>query len=106
MFFIHFSVPEYELVGIRSMSKRSASEEGVKHVHLSAFGRDVQLQLQRNDEFEAGLRSMKMYLAESTNNGIQYKEMAQEVDCSMLIDFIWFIIFVKNNLWGNLTYRI
>ena len=79
MYYFSFPVPEYEVVYVRSLSKRSAPSGRVKQVHLSAFGRDVQLNLQRNDEFEAGLRSMKMYLAESTNNGIQYKEMKQEV---------------------------
>ncbi|KFM61984.1 hypothetical protein X975_01430, partial [Stegodyphus mimosarum] len=76
-------VPPYEVVHLRSVSKRSAdagSNGEIKHVHLQAFGRDMQLNLHRNDEFDDRLKSMKMYLAESTNNGIQYKEMPAEDD--------------------------
>ncbi|XP_054720921.1 A disintegrin and metalloproteinase with thrombospondin motifs like [Uloborus diversus] len=77
----HDQVPQYELIHVRTLTKRSApTDEEVRHVHLSAFGRDVQLHLQRNDEFDDRLKSMKMYLAESTRNGIQYKEMPQQED--------------------------
>ncbi|KAG8181839.1 hypothetical protein JTE90_003986 [Oedothorax gibbosus] len=71
-------VPPYEVVHVRTLSKRSADD--VRSVHLSAFGRDMQLHLQRNDEFDDRLKNMKMYMAESTNNGIQYKEMPTEDD--------------------------
>ncbi|GIY63983.1 a disintegrin and metalloproteinase with thrombospondin motifs 5 [Caerostris extrusa] len=70
--------PDYEVVHVRSLSKRSADDSEVKSVHLSAFGRDMHLQLQRNDDFDERLKTMKMYLAESTNNGIQYREMPVE----------------------------
>ncbi|CAL1298149.1 unnamed protein product [Larinioides sclopetarius] len=73
-------VPHYEVVHVRTLSKRSAADSEVKRVHLSAFGRDMQLHLQRNDDFDDRLKSMKMYLAESTNNGIQYREMPAEDD--------------------------
>ncbi|XP_015921582.2 A disintegrin and metalloproteinase with thrombospondin motifs like [Parasteatoda tepidariorum] len=73
-------VPQYEVVHVRAVSKRSTANSQVRRVHLSAFGRDMHLNLQRNDDFDSRLRSMKMYLAESTNNGIQYKEMPPEDD--------------------------
>ncbi|XP_055953661.1 A disintegrin and metalloproteinase with thrombospondin motifs like [Argiope bruennichi] len=73
-------VPHYEVVHVRTLSKRSADDDEVKRVHLSAFGRDMHLHLQRNDDFDDRLKSMKMYLAESTNNGIQYREMSTEDD--------------------------
>ncbi|GFS45629.1 a disintegrin and metalloproteinase with thrombospondin motifs 5 [Nephila pilipes] len=79
-------VPHYEVVHVRTLSKRSADDSEVRRVHLSAFGRDMHLQLQRNDDFDDRLKTMKMYLAESTNNGIQYKEMPAEVR------FLWYFL--------------
>lgn len=72
-------MPEYDLVHLRVISKRSADDGGdsasYKRVHLNAFGEKLQLRLQPNSEFDGRLKSMKVISAETTSNGkLKYVE--------------------------------
>ncbi|GBN36063.1 hypothetical protein AVEN_191263-1, partial [Araneus ventricosus] len=70
--------PEYEIVQLRTLSKRSVDDNEVEDVHLSAFGKDIHLHLKRNKVFENQLKHAKMYTAEMTDTGIQYTEVTDE----------------------------
>lgn len=72
---LHNNVPEYDVVHVRSLSKRSIPTEETKQIHLSAFGQDFHLNLKRNDELEDRLKSMKLFSAESKGNELRYREM-------------------------------
>ncbi|KAG8195925.1 hypothetical protein JTE90_001159 [Oedothorax gibbosus] len=68
-------VPEYQVVRLRSISKRDTSEEDVKQIHLSAFGKNLQLNLKKNADFEQRVGNMKVLMAETTGPGqLKYHE--------------------------------
>ncbi|KAF8771817.1 Venom metalloproteinase 3 like protein [Argiope bruennichi] len=71
-------VPEYEIVQIRTLSKRSIDDDEVKDVHLSAFGKPIHLHLKRNRAFNKRLKYSKMYVAEMTDDGIEYSDVNDE----------------------------
>ncbi|GBM70768.1 A disintegrin and metalloproteinase with thrombospondin motifs 6 [Araneus ventricosus] len=73
-------VPEYEIVQLQTLSKRSVDDNEVEDVHLSAFGKDIHLHLKRNKIFENQLKYAKTYAAEMTDTGIQYTEVTDEVN--------------------------
>lgn len=74
--FIWFSVPEYEVVSIRSRSKRSIDEDHKRLVSFNAFGKDVKLQLRKNPHLVK--QSLRMWIAEpDSSKGIHYKELTQ-----------------------------
>ncbi|RWS17879.1 A disintegrin and metalloproteinase with thrombospondin motifs 1-like protein [Dinothrombium tinctorium] len=74
-------VPDYELVHLRVLNKRSAaadSEHKEKQVHLTAFGEQIQLNLKPNKEFNDRIAKLKMYMAETVGNGkLKYVEEPQ-----------------------------
>ncbi|XP_067126705.1 A disintegrin and metalloproteinase with thrombospondin motifs like isoform X1 [Centruroides vittatus] len=72
---LHDNVPEYDVVHVRSLSKRSILSDDTKRVHLSAFGQNFHLNLKRNHELEDRLKSMKLFAAETKGNELRYKEM-------------------------------
>jgi len=68
------SVPEYEVVSIRSLNKRSI--EGERLVSFNAFGKDLRLQLQKNPHLVK--ESLPMFIAEQDpSTGVHYKEIRQ-----------------------------
>ncbi|RWS29889.1 disintegrin and metalloproteinase with thrombospondin motifs 1-like protein [Leptotrombidium deliense] len=72
-------VPEYQLIDVRVLNKRSAveSEQNTKQVHLTAFGEQIRLNLKPNKEFNDRLQNLKLYMAETTGNGkLKYVEEA------------------------------
>ncbi|CAG7723637.1 unnamed protein product [Allacma fusca] len=71
----HHQVPEYELVSIRSLTKRSLDEKRL--VSFNAFGKDLRLQLKRNPHLVK--QSLRMWIAEpDSSRGIHYQELPQE----------------------------
>lgn len=88
MFFVHI-VPEYEVVPVHAISKRSSgSEDDAGHslvAHLEAFGRPLQLALQRTTSLSgAGPPSaLRMWAAErggSASDGVHLTEIPQVCD--------------------------
>lgn len=74
-----FSVPEYEVVSIRSRSKRSIDEDHKRLVSFNAFGKDVKLQLRKNPHLVK--QSLRMWIAEpDSSTGVHYKELTQVRD--------------------------
>lgn len=75
-------VPEYDVVHLRVINKRSASDGDAadssrKHVSLEAFGEKMHLNLKPNADFNDRLRRMKVFTAETTGNGkLKYVEEA------------------------------
>lgn len=68
-------VPDYEVVHVRSLSKREANNDDSKQIHLSAFGRDFYLNLRKNNDFEHRIRRMKVLMAETNDQGmLKYHE--------------------------------
>ncbi|KAJ6217721.1 hypothetical protein RDWZM_008878 [Blomia tropicalis] len=74
----HDKVPEYELSAVRLITKRSIEGDGAigtKHVHLDAFGKKLKLNLKDNDDFNDRIKDMKVFIAETENNGnLRYRE--------------------------------
>ncbi|GBN20245.1 A disintegrin and metalloproteinase with thrombospondin motifs 16, partial [Araneus ventricosus] len=68
-------VPEYEIVHLRILSKRSADDQNVIRVHLSAFGKNIHLHLQRNDD---RVKNVKFFEARLTDTGVQLTEVIVE----------------------------
>ncbi|KAF8771815.1 A disintegrin and metalloproteinase with like protein [Argiope bruennichi] len=83
-FFLSPAVPEYEIVQLRMLSKRSAGDQDTQSIHLFAFGNDIHLQLTRNEGLEEGLKTMKVLKAKSVNNTIRYKEVKSEYNDSAI----------------------
>ncbi|XP_059485648.1 A disintegrin and metalloproteinase with thrombospondin motifs like isoform X3 [Neocloeon triangulifer] len=72
----HDEVPEYQVVSVRALSKRSASEDGPHLVaHLEAFGRPLQLALRRTTGLAgaAGPSALRMF----AQDGEQLAEIPQ-----------------------------
>ncbi|GFT13180.1 a disintegrin and metalloproteinase with thrombospondin motifs 1 [Nephila pilipes] len=68
-------VPEYQVVQLRSISKRDTSSEDVKQIHVPAFGKKLQLNLRKNSDFEQRIGRMKVLMAETTGQGqLKYHE--------------------------------
>lgn len=71
-------MPEYELSAVRLITKRSIEGDGAigtKHVHLDAFGKKLKLNLKDNDDFNDRIKDMKVFIAETENNGnLRYRE--------------------------------
>ncbi|KAI1285003.1 A disintegrin and metalloproteinase with thrombospondin motifs 16 [Halotydeus destructor] len=79
----HDEVPEYDVVHLRIVNKRSASssldDETRKRVALNAFGKKLHLNLQPNSEFDSRLQRMKIFSARSAGNGgLRYVEETPE----------------------------
>ncbi|XP_022258273.1 venom metalloproteinase 3-like, partial [Limulus polyphemus] len=74
----HDQVPDYEVVHVRSISKREADDYESKHVFLKALGRKLQLKLNKNNHFDEKLRAMKFMEAKQTKDGLVYREVEQE----------------------------
>jgi hypothetical protein len=73
----HHQVPEYEVVSIRSLTKRSIDEKRL--VSFNAFGKDLRLQLKRNPHLVK--QSLRMWIAEpDSTRGVHYKELPQEAE--------------------------
>ncbi|GFQ86507.1 a disintegrin and metalloproteinase with thrombospondin motifs 1, partial [Trichonephila clavata] len=69
------AVPEYQIVQLRSISKRDTSSEDVKQIHVPAFGKKLQLNLRKNADFEERIGRMKVLMAETTGQGqLKYHE--------------------------------
>lgn len=83
----HQEVPQYEVVRLRSLSKREATTDDVKEVHLSAFGRSLSLKLKRNDHFQKKLENFKVIEAESTASGLKFHEMPQDNETDLGTSF-------------------
>lgn len=77
-------MPEYDVVHLRVITKRSAEKpEDVDHkqVYLKAFGQDLHLNLRPNNEFNSKLKSMKVFAAESSNDGkLKYVEEPSDLE--------------------------
>ncbi|CAL1264445.1 unnamed protein product [Larinioides sclopetarius] len=68
-------VPEYQVVHLRSISKRDVSAGDVKQIHIPAFGENLQLNLRKNLDFEQRIGRMKVLMAETTTQGqLKYHE--------------------------------
>lgn len=76
-------VPEYELVHPRTISKRSVDDDPTQddvdkrneQIHLSAFGKQLKLNLKKNTQFNNNIENMKVFMAETTKNGkLKYVE--------------------------------
>ncbi len=70
-------MPEYELVHIRLLDKRSADDDGLvpnKRIHLSAFGKELNLNLKQNTDFNERAQNMKVFMAETRNGKLKYVE--------------------------------
>ncbi|XP_076331757.1 A disintegrin and metalloproteinase with thrombospondin motifs like [Tachypleus tridentatus] len=74
----HDQVPDYEVVHVRSISKREANDYESKHVFLKALGRNLQLKLNKNNHFDEKLRALKFMEAKQTKDGLVYREVEQE----------------------------
>ncbi|CAL1296787.1 unnamed protein product [Larinioides sclopetarius] len=68
---------EYEIVQLRILSKRSADDQNVIRVHLSAFGKDIDLRLQRDDDFTDRSKDVKFFEARFTDT-VQLNEVILE----------------------------
>lgn len=75
--FLFYTVPEYEVVSIRSRSKRSIDiTDNKRLVSFNAFGKDVKLQLRKNPHLVK--QSLRMWIAEpDLGKGVHYKELTQ-----------------------------
>ncbi|GAB6022181.1 hypothetical protein CHUAL_006316 [Chamberlinius hualienensis] len=62
-------VPHYQLAHTRSLHKRSTSDDVTKEVHISVFGRDFRLQLERNEHLSKMADRLKMYEAQVHTDG-------------------------------------
>ncbi|XP_067140080.1 A disintegrin and metalloproteinase with thrombospondin motifs like [Centruroides vittatus] len=71
-------VPVYEVVNIRSLTKREISDGEIKRIYLSAFGKKMKLNLKKNKDFEERLKKFKVLLAETTNNGLKYSDVTAQ----------------------------
>lgn len=68
-------MPEYELSSVRLITKRSIDAGTTKHVHVNAFGRKLRLNLKDNNDFNERIKDMKVYIAETSQNGkLRYME--------------------------------
>jgi len=97
-----FAVPEYEVVHVHSLSKRSvqtvdggggASTETIGSLHrlkLTAFGRDVHLNLQRTEGLFTG-GNVKMWTAEPNSTHpqkVEYREVPQVRPCHSYLSLL------------------
>lgn len=80
---IFFPVPEYELINVRIIKKRSVDENKwddnnaaqPKQIHVTAFGKQLNLNLKENSDFNDRIQDMKVFMAETTSNGkLRYSE--------------------------------
>jgi hypothetical protein len=76
-------VPEYEVVSIRSLQKRSLDEKRL--VSFNAFGKDMRLSLQRNPHL-VKQGSLRMWIAEPDSTaGVHYEELPQVISAAVTI---------------------
>ncbi|XP_066999385.2 A disintegrin and metalloproteinase with thrombospondin motifs like isoform X2 [Anabrus simplex] len=75
----HEQVPQYEVVRLRSFTKRSI-QEGTHSVQLSAFGRDLQLRLQRTSGLFKGddVRMWAADLNSTSPHQLEYTELPKD----------------------------
>lgn len=71
-------MPQYEVVPIHFLrrTKRSAEEDQHRELHLSAFGKDLQLNLKPNSDFQERAERMKVIVAETDRDTgkLDYRE--------------------------------
>jgi hypothetical protein len=71
----HHLVPEYEVVHVHHRrQKRSADQDQIHQVELSAFGRSLSLSLSRNVHLVPQHRPLSMFLADKDSHQINYVE--------------------------------
>ena len=77
----HEEVPEYDLTDIKLIKKRSVDQRSdanqvlPKQIRLNAFGKKLELNLHKNQDFNDRVKDMKVYMAETTSNGkLRYSE--------------------------------
>jgi hypothetical protein len=117
-FFCMLTVPEYEVVPVHAVSKRSSgSEDEGGHslvAHLEAFGRPLQLALQRTTSLSAAgpPSALRMWAAErggSAPDGVHLTEIPQV--CDQIINTLTTsiilcgsnqgYIFISGGAWGR-----
>ena len=87
--FCLLSVPEYEVVSIRSLTKRSLDEKRL--VSFNAFGQDLRLSLKKNPHIVK--QSLRMWIAEpDPSKGIHYQELPQVREQLILKLQLWKIL--------------
>uniref|UniRef100_T1JDM1 Peptidase M12B domain-containing protein n=1 Tax=Strigamia maritima TaxID=126957 RepID=T1JDM1_STRMM len=67
-------VPEYEIIEIRSRTKRETDSDADKVIHVSAFGQNYKLQLKKNEHLVKNSRRLKVLLADVKDGHLELKE--------------------------------
>lgn len=77
----HAEVPDYDLTHVKVIRKRSVDQRSdanqvlPKQIHLNAFGKKLELNLHKNQDFNDRIKEMKVFMAETTSNGkLRYSE--------------------------------
>ncbi|XP_055951546.1 A disintegrin and metalloproteinase with thrombospondin motifs like [Argiope bruennichi] len=71
---------DYEIVQLRILSKRSADDKDVIRVHFSAFGKNIHLRLQKNEDFNDKLEALRVYEATMSYGDIKLEEIILKGD--------------------------